>query len=32
MFFIGISEVAAGQFGVIYHKTELVVLGSGVIG
>ncbi len=27
-----ISEVAARQFGVIYHETELVVLGSGVIG
>ena len=27
-----ISGVAAGQFGVIYHETEPVVLGSGVIG
>lgn len=26
-----ISGVAAGQFGVIYHETESVVLGSGVI-
>ena len=26
-----ISGVAAGQFGVIYHETEPVVLGSGVI-
>ncbi|MBO5849608.1 MAG: hypothetical protein J6R17_10440 [Bacteroidales bacterium] len=27
-----ISGVAAGQFGVIYHETEPIVLGSGVIG
>ena len=27
-----ISGVAAGQFGIIYHETEPVVLGSGVIG
>ena len=26
-----ISGVAAGQFGVVYHETEPVVLGSGVI-
>ena len=26
-----ISGVAAGQFGIIYHETEPVVLGSGVI-
>lgn len=28
---VPISGVAAGQFGIIYHKTEPVVLGSGVI-